>query len=66
MAILPNGQMLLTTFTSITIHVYCLMFIILSTHDSGRAQAWTTDISPALKIKYGTLIVLLYFFLFSY
>lgn len=60
MAILPNGRVLSTTFASITLHVYCLVLIIVSTLYCGCAQAWTTDILPALKIKYGTLKFILF------
>lgn len=62
MAILPNGYVLLNTFTSITLHVYCLVLLILCMLNYGGAQAWTTDILPTLKIKYGSLNLFLFHF----
>lgn len=56
MANLPSGKMLLTTSTSAIMYVWCILIICLSSFGgeySSTAQAWTTDVLPTLKIKYG-------------
>lgn len=56
MAHLPNIKMLPTIMSSVNICAWFLLIVFLSSfsseHNSG-VQAWTTDVIPTLKIKYG-------------
>lgn len=61
MAYLPNVNMLPT---SAIVQAWCLVIVILSlfaNENKSNAQAWTTDIQPTLKIKYGMLFPKVYF-----
>lgn len=57
MEILPSLKMLRTTFTSATVHRYCVLILILSTlggeRNGSSAQAWITDVKPILRINNG-------------
>lgn len=60
MAYLPSVNILPT---SVVLNAWYMVIVIVSlfaTEHSSNAQAWTQDIIPTLKIKYGNFILLHY------
>lgn len=56
MAHLPSVKMVPTIMSFANICAWCILIAFLSSFTSERSggvQAWTTDVIPTLKIKYG-------------
>lgn len=58
MAYLPSVKILPA---SVVFNAWCIVIVIVSifaTEHSSNAQAWTQDVIPTLKVKYGKFFIL--------